>query len=202
MVSPAPRRWVMVGCLQGKTIRGCHAKVNKTLNGNYKCWWINPGLHPQTGEASGTLLLLIRRRVFLRRGGWRPRPGSNAGMQGFAVLCVTIPPRGLEGMGLYRPREQTAMRGLSDLALSAKFASRISPRPSAIFAQRVRNARLRRHARANMVESRGPHERRDGRAAFSRRCMMLPRERFVPTCQTRHCLRRCGHRGGARALSA
>src|SRR5580704_8067460 len=28
---PAPRRWVMVGCLQGKTMRTCHAKVNKRL---------------------------------------------------------------------------------------------------------------------------------------------------------------------------
>ena len=30
-VSPAPRRWVMVGCLQGKTAEGWQAKVNKTL---------------------------------------------------------------------------------------------------------------------------------------------------------------------------
>ena len=31
VISPAPRRWVMVGCLQGKTISGCRTKVNKTL---------------------------------------------------------------------------------------------------------------------------------------------------------------------------
>jgi len=29
--SPTPRRWVMVGCLQGKTGAGCRSKVNKFL---------------------------------------------------------------------------------------------------------------------------------------------------------------------------
>jgi hypothetical protein len=30
-IGPAPRRWVMVGCLQGKTMTGWPLKVNKRL---------------------------------------------------------------------------------------------------------------------------------------------------------------------------
>lgn len=49
-VNPAPRRWVMVGCLQGKTSSRCRIKVNKALT----C--IN--------------IKLVR---------WRPRPELNRG---------------------------------------------------------------------------------------------------------------------------
>lgn len=116
VVSPAPRRWVMVGCLQGKTRTSCHRKVNKSLTRPLNL----VGTPRSTGKSSdfariqGKTTRHVAEKRPRQRGASKQRlfcvrqtaqigglARNRTGVQGFAVLCVTTPPSGPGESGVF-----------------------------------------------------------------------------------------------------